>query len=186
MKRHPNSPQDGDFVELGYVSGIFGVRGEVRLFLHHPESSLLRQWTRVVLLPTATGESITADLKARPGAGKRIIGTFKGHSRRDQAEAIQNWRVVIRAADLPELRDASEFYVRDVLGAHVVVEGAEHVPVGCVTAVHPTADADVLEVRLVDAEEPVFVSCRKEMVKDLDVVGRRVVVSPEALGHEDE
>ena len=27
-------------VELGYIAGVFGVRGEVRLHLHNPESSL--------------------------------------------------------------------------------------------------------------------------------------------------
>jgi ribosomal 30S subunit maturation factor RimM len=63
-------------VELGYVSGVFGVRGELRVFLHHPDSDTLATERRVIFT-APDGRRFTAFLRARSGAGKRILGVFE-------------------------------------------------------------------------------------------------------------
>ncbi|MEN0068503.1 MAG: hypothetical protein AAGA48_40660, partial [Myxococcota bacterium] len=43
---------DPDDLELGYISGIFGIKGEVKLFLFNPESAILQEPRTVKLLGT--------------------------------------------------------------------------------------------------------------------------------------
>lgn len=130
-----------DEVELGSVVGVFGVRGEVRLHLHHRESELLDD-PRAVLLIDPTGRRFRATLQARPGAGGRVIGRVRGWTAREHAEATASWRIAIPEADLPPPGEG-EHYVRDLIGLPVFVDGAE---VGSVLDVHATDGGDVLEL----------------------------------------
>ena len=82
MARSSPSPLPGrgpqpDEVELGHVSGVFGVRGEVRLHLHNRDSILLEGPVDAVLVGP-DGARTGVEIVARPGAGKRIIGRITG------------------------------------------------------------------------------------------------------------
>ena len=59
-----------DRVELGEVVGVFGVWGEVRLFLANPASDTLHQ-SRTVVLVMPDGVERPVRMVVRPGAGKR-------------------------------------------------------------------------------------------------------------------
>ena len=68
---------DSERVELGYVNGVFGVRGEVRLYLHNREADWLGR-PRAVLVESAEGRCYSVRLRTRRGAGKRILGRLDG------------------------------------------------------------------------------------------------------------
>jgi 16S rRNA processing protein RimM len=133
----------GDEIELGYVSGLFGVRGEVRLFLHNRETSAF-DTARNVQLVLPDGSRHTARLAVRSGAGNRILGRISGVTDRDQAAALQGARLVVRRQSLPPLEDG-EFWLCDVVNRPVVVNGHE---VGRVLAVHQNGPVDVFEIRV--------------------------------------
>ncbi|MFT4626021.1 MAG: 16S rRNA processing protein RimM [Myxococcota bacterium] len=166
-------------VELGYVNGVFGVRGEVRLFLHNRDASWLGR-PRKVLLSSPDGRWFTAELKARQGTGKRVLGRFKGVDDRDAAAALAGWRVVVPASELPAV-SAGEYYIRDVIGLPVVIEGKE---VGRVVQVHSIGGSDVLEVRLTDGTDT-FVPSIIEFVEAVDPGAGEVRLHPGALGAEE-
>lgn len=152
-----------DELELGFVSGFFGVRGEVRLHLHNRDSDLLHVPRQVVLIGPA-GERFSAVVQARPGAGKRIIGRIHGVQRRDQAEAWHQWRVVVARADLPVL-DEDEFYLSDVEGLAVHVDGER---IGVVARIHTAGPVEIIEID-VGKREPLFVPCEADLVQiDID------------------
>lgn len=161
-------PLDGngiadDELELGFVSGFFGVRGEVRLHLHNRESTLLAKPRQVVLIGPK-GERRSAMLTARPGAGKRIIGRIGGVKYRDQAQAWLQWRIAIARDALPEL-DEDEFYLSDIEGLDVYVDGER---IGVVAQIHAAGPIEVIEID-VGKKEPLFVPCEAEFVSfDLD------------------
>jgi 16S rRNA processing protein RimM len=152
---------------------VFGVRGEVRLFLHHRESDLFAQWRDAVLI-APSGARYGVRLRAREGAGKRVLGAFEGVQGRNEVEGLKDWRLVIPEAELPRLED-DEFYLRDVVGAEVVVGDTV---VGKVVQVHETQSADILEVD-VGADSSAFVPCLEEFVVSIEP--GRVELTPDAL-----
>lgn len=165
----------GSELELGYVSGVFGFRGEVRLFLHNRESTWLREPREVTLL-TPGGERFAARLVARPGAGKRVLGRIDGVDSHERATELIGARVCVAPEALPEAEDGA-YYVWQVLGIAVVIGDAV---VGRVVEVHATGPHEVFELEI-DGETR-FVPSLPEFVEDVDVAGRRLVLRPDALG----
>ena len=76
MGRYPKQEHaiGSDEVRLGRVNGVFGVRGEVRLFLHNRETELFEGVGCNVTLVSPEGERQERLLKSRSGAGKRVLG----------------------------------------------------------------------------------------------------------------
>jgi len=161
-------------VELGYVSGVFGVRGEVRLHLHHRESQLLHAGGDAVLI-NKDGERRPVTLSTRAGAGRRVLGRIGGITSRDQAASLHGHRVVVDRTALPAL-EPDEFYFGDVEGLDVY---CDEVRVGTVIRVHDGGGAEVLEIRVDQGTE--YVPCVRELVVDVDVPNGRVNLHPDAL-----
>jgi len=169
--------QQAGEIELGSISGVFGVAGEVRLFLHNRESDLFRRAREVVLI-APEGQRYQAKLHVRTGAGKRLLGRFEGLSDRELAERLLSWRIVIAGERLPSL-PPDEFYLWQIEGADAFIDGER---VGRVVRVHSTLGVDVLELDV--GGEVSFVPCLKELVLTIDAARRRVDLAPEALGEE--
>lgn len=168
-----------DEIELGYVSGVFGVTGELRLFLFNPRSEALARGADVVLI-RPDGSRVGARLKARSGAGKRVLGRIDGVTNPQEAAELMDWRIAIRRADLPET-DEDEFYVADLEGLAAICNGRE---AGRIVSVHETVGGDILEIDT-GAPETVFVPAVARYVLDVDVEAGRVLLADDAL-EEDE
>ena len=82
-------------VRLGRVSGVFGVSGEVRLFLHNRDSDLFVGDGADVTLVSPAGERETHRLRSRRGAGKRILGRIVGVNSPDAARRYMDWEIVL-------------------------------------------------------------------------------------------
>ncbi|HHO53348.1 MAG TPA: 16S rRNA processing protein RimM [Deltaproteobacteria bacterium] len=172
----PTRSDEGDWIDLGHVSGVFGVKGEVRLFLHNPSSHLLEQPTPVVLLgPGGRRRGIV--LTTRPGAGKRILGQIEGVASREEASALKDWRIVIPRSALPALEEG-EYYVWQLQGAEVRVDGER---IGLVQQIHTAGPVELLEIGLDTGGEPVFVPSLSEYIVHLDPEAGVVELSPGAL-----
>jgi 16S rRNA processing protein RimM len=175
--RLPSLPGQGladDEVELGRVSGVFGTRGDVRLYLHNRDSVLLGG-TLSVILVAPDGRRLATRVAARPGSGRRILAHVEGIDDPEHAATLANHILAVRAADLPDLED-DEFWVFEVVGAEVF-EGERRV--GTVSAVHSTAGGDVFAVDTPDGE--ILVPSSREFVADLDLDGHRLVLVPGAI-----
>lgn len=158
-----------DEVLLGEVVGVFGIRGEVRLLLHHRESRLLDR-ARPVRLAWPDGRSRSARLSARPGAGKRILGRLEGVDTPEAAEGLVGAAVWIARSELPA-PEPGEYYVHDLLGARV--EDEDGAVLGTVDDV-VTGPIDVWTVTTPSG--PGFLVAERDVVLEVDVAGRRVVV----------
>lgn len=161
-------------IELGHVLGAFGLRGELRLFLHHRESVLLERPV-AVMLRAPDGRERRGRLVARSGAGKRILGRFDGLSDCDAADALAGWRILVAPADLPPPA-LDEFYVWQLEGARVRVDGVD---VGEVLRVDNTPGMDVLVIDTADGVR--FVPCLKALVEAMDLDARTLDLVPHAF-----
>ena len=164
-------------LELGHISGVFGVRGEVRLFLHNPESDLFRTAREVILL-LEDGSRHTRRLKARSGAGKRVLGRLDGVTTPEQARDLMGARIVVAREALPDV-GSDEFYFSDVIGVGVFVDGEQ---IGTLVEIHASGPIDVLEILTDDGPE--FVPAVRDLVVSVSADG--VVLKPGSYGEDEE
>ena len=116
-----NIPEDQ--VCFGYISGIFGVHGEVRIFLYNPESRFLFT-ERSIFLLDSKGNSQSYRMKARTGAGKKIIASIKGLRSREDAREKIGHQITFLKKHLPSLVEG-EWYHHQLLGMQVHTESGE-------------------------------------------------------------
>ena len=161
-------------MELGYVSGVFGVQGEVKVFLHHPESDLFQAPLELEFL-LAEGERRRCRLTIRRGSGRRMIGRIEGVQSREEAVGWKGARFSIAKEHLPEL-DANEYYVRDLVGLTVRTGEGEQ---GTVVGVHDVGNRDLLEVKR--GKEVFFVPLEDEYVDEVNIDEGWVCLVPDAM-----
>ncbi len=130
-------------VVLGKVSGIFGVRGELRLMLNNRESPWLFERARQVTLRAPDGEERLVSLRARPGAGKRVLGKVEGLEDREQARALMEWQLVVPRSALPE-PEPGAYYLHDLLGRPVSTSSGR--ALGRLAVVHQNTPIDLWEI----------------------------------------
>jgi len=135
--RHPQE------VLLGKISGVFGFRGEVRLYLDNPEYAWLEE-PREVFLKSPAGEMRTVRLRARSGAGRRILGAIEGVTDEASARALMGWTISARWKDVPAA-GRGEWFLADILGMRIVTDKGRLV--GEIVEVHQNGHVDVWEVQ---------------------------------------
>jgi 16S rRNA processing protein RimM len=131
----------GDVV-LGRIAGVFGLGGEVRLFVYNPGSDLLDEPLDVRLVPPS-GSPRPARLSTRPGAGRRILGRIEGVDTPEAAANLVGWSVVIAREVLP-VAEPGTWYLHDVLERPVRTSSGRDL--GRLVAVHQGGAVDVWEM----------------------------------------
>lgn len=162
-----------DDVRLGHFVGVFGLRGELRVYLYNPSTELFdRPLTVSVVGPD--GERHEARLGLRPGAGRRIIGLLEGISSIGEAERLIGHEFVVPRALLPEL-PSGEWYHHELIGCTVRTESGE--VLGTLEAIQDAATIDTWEI--VGSGGRYWVHARLADIVEV-VPGSHVVVRDEA------
>ncbi len=130
-----------DAIPIAQVARPHGVRGELRLKLFNDKSTVLLGLDEVLVrLPDGTEHQVSVD-HARP-AGNAILLKLHDVDDRDRADQLRGAQICVPRHVLPPPEEG-EFYVCDVVGAEVLVDGN---PFGTVIEhrSYPTADALVV------------------------------------------
>ena len=161
-------------ISLGWVVGVFGTSGEVRLHLHNRESTLLSDGFEVTLVDPE-GDRRSARVSSRSGAGGRVLGRIEDVSDREGARAAMGTELVLLRTALPK-PEAGEYYHVDLIGLDVCVEGGARV--GTLQEIQA---ANPVDVWVVEAEDgPHFVPAVEERIVAVDLELGRVVVTEDA------
>jgi len=149
-----------------------GVRGELRLLPHNPDSPLLESVERVAITDGA-GEPRWMRIVGRRPHKRFMLLRFENVDTAEAADQIVGRVVAVPRDQLPELED-EEFYHVDLLGCAVATaDGRE---LGQVEEILQTGSNDVLVVRHQGAE--VLVPWIDEVVVEVDCERRRIVIDP--------
>lgn len=153
---------------LGHIAGVFGVTGEVRLFLLNPASDLFDVPREVTLAHPDSGRRVVT-LEARPGAGKRVIGRVQGVTTAEEAATLVGAEMLIERAQLPD-PGADTWYHTDLL--HVPVRTASGEELGTLDEIHtgPSVDVWVVNGPLGERYIPAFKSNIVRVVPGVEVV----------------
>lgn len=129
-----------DEVRIGHIAGVFGLAGELRLFLYNPDTVLFDGDGAAAILVDEVGARQDTTIRARPGAGKRILGRVSGVQTLEAAHALIGVEIVLAESALPET-DSGEYYHHQLIG--LPVKSASGEVLGRLTAIHPGPDTDV-------------------------------------------
>lgn len=164
----PVSPDD--LVVLGVVTRPHGIRGELRVHLHNPDSTLLYERDRVVLrTPEGTRDVALEDVRRGPKGA--VLMRMEGVATREDAEAMRGAELCVLRAELPPT-DEDEWYHVDLVGLEV--RDPDGTRQGEVIAVIPYPTIDCLCVRSDDGEREVPIS--DEWLRSVDLEAGHVVL----------
>lgn len=134
MKKSTDSP-----VVLGRVSGLFGVRGWIKIFSDTSPRENILQYREWIL--THRGESKNYVVEQGQRQGKGVIALLEGFSDRTAAEALVGAEISIRPDQLKPLQK-DEYYWSDLIGCEVVNQ--QQVSLGEVVTLMETGANEVL------------------------------------------
>jgi 16S rRNA processing protein RimM len=129
-------------VALGQVSGVFGVRGWVKVFSHTSPSSNILSYSPWYLGGDDGWEAF--EVLEGQSHGKGLIVRLAGLQDREQAANLVGRVIAVDRAQLPE-PEAGEYYWTDLQGLRV--QTAEGVELGRVDHLFETGANDVLVVQ---------------------------------------
>jgi len=160
-------------LELGQVSRPHGIRGELRLRLHHEQGTTLLEVPEVILSLPPGQEARYRVAQARR-SGKAVLLRLEGVDSREAAEALRGARVLVERELLAPLAD-DEYYLADLVGCSVEGPAGR---LGVVEAVQTHPSVDSLLIRTPQGqslEQPLDDS----WIDSVSVSERRIVLKSE-------
>ncbi|MCU7814360.1 MAG: ribosome maturation factor RimM [Candidatus Thiodiazotropha sp. (ex Rostrolucina anterorostrata)] len=131
-----------ELIIMGRVSGLFGIRGWLKIYSHtSPREGIVDYQTWYL---KQGGNWKQYKLTAGHSQGKGVVAQLDGISDRDQAAELVDCEIAIQRTQLPEL-EPDEYYWTDLQGLRVVnIEGVE---LGVVSHLFETGANDVMVVK---------------------------------------
>lgn len=141
--------QSSDYITLGKISGVHGIKGWVKVFSHTSPREQITEYKEWFLKRRG---SDWKPIKVIDGKkqGKNIIAFLENTHHRDQAEALVGSEIAIHKDQLKKL-SKGEYYWRDLIG--LSVETIEGEKLGEIDWLFDTGSNDVLVVKDTDGAE---------------------------------
>ncbi|CAK7350285.1 unnamed protein product [Dovyalis caffra] len=145
------SKSESEFVEVGYISNVHGLQGEISVkpTTDFPElrfSKPGRRWLR----QRVSGKDVIREVELVEGRGhhgrKSWILRFGGIDTVDEAKLLVGSTLLVREHERPELEEG-EFYSRDLIGMRVILKETGEC-VGTVVNVFDNGGNDLLQAML--------------------------------------
>jgi 16S rRNA processing protein RimM len=157
-------------LRVGRITGAHGLKGALRFRPDNPDSDTLEQVKRVFLESAGAAREfrLTAMTPLNPTT-RRI--TLEGVADIDAAESLSGAVVMIAAEDVPAAKPG-EFYYYEAIGCEVFLTDGSRL--GAIEEIFSNGAHDIWVVR--DGEREVLVPVIEDVVKSMDLAGRRVTI----------
>jgi 16S rRNA processing protein RimM len=156
------------WIAVGRITRTHGVKGEVAVL---PLSEVASRFEAgsTVFLDEREDRPLTV-ATSRPHQ-RRLLVAFQGVGDRTSADALRGRYVFVPASSAPELPEG-EYWAHELIGCEVLTEDGRRL--GRIREIMHTQANDVWATEGDEGE--VLIPALKEVVRDVDVAGRRVVV----------
>lgn len=156
-------------VVVGRISGLYGVRGWVKIFSYTQPRENIVNYSPWLLRRNGSRECY--EIAEGRKQGKGIVAHLAGIDDRDAAAALVGSEILVAREQFPEAGD-DEFFWTDLIGLRVETEDGR--PIGVVDHLMETGANDVL---VVDGEQRVLVPfVMNDIVKRVDIDGGLIIV----------
>lgn len=157
---------------IGEIVAPFGLKGEMKVHLETDFPDRFRR-LKQVCLRWASGQARLVEIESvRPHKGQMLL-RLHGISRIEEAEELRNTLVQVRVRDAVSL-PKNEFYIHDLIGCEVVTD-TERV-LGRLNSILRGGANDVYVIG--QGKEEILLPAVKDVVRHVDLVQRRIVVTP--------
>ncbi len=156
-------------INVGEITGVFGVKGWVKVFsLTQPRSNIL-SYTPWLL--SKNNQSQKINVIHGNAQGKGVVACLEHIQDRDAAFALIGSKIFIERSQLPPTAE-NEFYWTDLIGLNV--ETTEGIHLGQITQMMETGSNDVLVVN--DGKiERLIPFLQDSVIKHIDLNDKRIV-----------
>jgi 16S rRNA processing protein RimM len=162
--------EDDDYLIVGRINGLFGVRGWVKVYSHtEPRDNILSYRNWYLRDGNAWRQVELAEGRLH---GKGVVARLSGCDDRDVAAALIGSEIAIRRQQLQQAA-SGEYYWADLIGLEVQTK--DGVELGRVDHLMETGANDVLVVRQ-GKRERLIPYIRDQVVCEIDLAGKRLVV----------
>jgi len=154
-----DATESSDWIVLGQISGIYGVRGWVKIHSYTaPRENILSYAPWQIRLPGESWRPVTV-LDGRM-QGKGIVARLEGWDTPEAARSLVGAEIAMPRAQLPAPAKG-EYYWSDLIGLQV--QGVDNTPLGTVESLMETGANDVLVVQAPhrDVQVSPEAGCRK-------------------------
>ncbi len=158
-----------DPIIVGKVSGVFGVKGWVKIFSHTRKKEYILKYSQWFLGCDGSWEK--KKVIAGQPHGKTVIVQFEHSCDRDAAAAFIGKEIAVSKSSLPKT-ETDEYYWFDLQGLKVTTVGG--VSLGVVDTILETGANDVLVVK--GDRERLIPFVQGEVITNIDVAGGEMLV----------
>ncbi len=164
-------PEREERLVLGRISGLYGVRGWVRVYSYtEPRQAIFQHAPWQLRLQ---GQWREVNLEEGRPHGKGLVAKLAGWDDRDQVRPLVGAEIAVPRDRLPPLPEG-EYYWADLIGLEVIDQNG--VSLGRVSKLMETGAHDVLVVRGVGGQEQLIPFVQGPVVKSVDLDAGRLDV----------
>ncbi len=167
----PAAPEKQDLVLLGRITGVHGLKGEVKIAAYTAEPEDIATYGA---LSSADGACVFRISVIRSVKGGTVIATLHGVTNREEAEKLKGTDLYVSRTVLPPPEDDDEYYHSDLIGLNAVSPDGE--TIGKIVAVHNFGAGDLLEVRFEGERQAQLIPFETAHVPRVDLDARQAVV----------
>lgn len=162
-----------ELINIGKISGIFGVRGWVKIYSFTEVREDILTYSPWILQKDKESKEYEV-VEGRP-QGKTIVACLKGLLDRDDAAALNGWDILIHPEQLPKPKK-NEYYWSDLIGLRV--ENSEGIDFGTIKQILETGANDVI---VTDGEkERLIPFVQGQAIMNIDLVAGKMLVDWDA------
>ncbi|MEJ2140993.1 MAG: ribosome maturation factor RimM [Gammaproteobacteria bacterium] len=159
-----NADTTQDMVKLGYISGVFGVKGWVKVYSDtEPRENILNYSPWYLYI---SGQWQARKVLAGRLHNKGLVVQLEGCNDRDLAATLVKTEIAITRDQLPRPAPG-EYYWQDLIGLQVMTE--DEVNLGKITDLMETGANDVLVVKAENGRERLIPFIRDDVVTQIDL-----------------
>jgi 16S rRNA processing protein RimM len=163
------------------VGAPHGIRGDVKLWSFTADPLAVADYGALA----SKDGSRTLEIETLRPAKDFLVARFKGIADRDAAERLRNLDLYVPRDRLPPIEEDDEFYFADLVG--LVAHDPAGTRIGQIAAVHNFGAGDLLELKLDDARDTVFVPFTDATVPHIDIAGGKVTIDrPQEIGTQED
>jgi len=151
-----------DYVLVGQISGLHGVKGWVKVYSYTDPRENIIQYSPWLVRTDKGWQEINLDQGRRQGKG--IVAQLDSYTDRDLSAKLIDCDIALHKDQLPQL-DENEYYWNDLIGLQVINQ--DKIEFGIVERLIETGSNDVLIVK--GDRERLIPYIRQQVVKNIDL-----------------
>jgi 16S rRNA processing protein RimM len=142
----PQDDTSDEKVILGRISGVYGVKGWVKIFSYTDPMEAIVDYSPWFIRAENRKTSDWTKVKLKSGKrhAKTVVAQLENCNDRDQAMTYVGTEIAINLQQLEQLKEKDEYYWRDLIGLQVINQ--QDITLGTVKSLLETGANDVLVV----------------------------------------